>query len=263
MKTNLLKTLSLFILFCSCGSYVQVFDTKTENTKIEDDNYVFENDSVKITYDFWREKGLLSFSIYNKLNKPIYVDWKKSSYINKGIKRNYWEDSESTKTVGRTSGNASRNNSLMMAFTNSINVSSSETIKPEKITFIPPKSNYIRSQFFLLPITVFKVKKYPEIIAMEKLNSSNQSINIPTKSYSKADTPLLFRNFLTLSYTEGFDKEFYVDNEFYISSVKKVPESQFAGYRKNSNRYELDENGKRILFSPFQKGTSFYLKMQK
>jgi hypothetical protein len=273
MKHKLLTALFLLTIICGCGSYVQVIETKTENTNIEDDMYVYENDSIKITYDFWQEKGLLSFTIYNKLNRPVYVDWKKSSYINKGVKRNFWEDTESTKTLERHSGYSYRNSnltsrqsSLSSSFTNSINTSSSETVKPEKITFIPPKSNYTRSQFFLLPIPFLKIKNYPNIKEMPKLNNEEKTVEYQEKDFNKDDTPLIFRNFLTLSYSENFDNEFYVDNEFYISNVIKVETTQFQGYmrntKKNGGLYELDENGRRIIISPFQKGTSFYLKME-
>lgn len=266
MKHKLSTALFLLTILSGCGSYVQVIETKTENTKIEDDMYVYENDSIKITYDFWQEKGLLSFTIYNKLNRPVYVDWKKSSYINKGVKRNFWEDTESTKTLEKRSGYSYRQSSLTSSFTNSINTSSSETVKPEKITFIPPKSNYTRSQFFLLPIPFLKIKNYPNIKEMPKLNSENKIVKYQEKDFRKDETPLVFRNFLSLSYSENFDKEFYVDNEFYISKVIKVEKTQFETYKRNTNKnggfYELDENGRRIIISPFQKGTSFYLKME-
>jgi hypothetical protein len=267
MKHKLLTSLLALTILTSCGSYVQVFETKTENTKIENDHYVYENDSIRITYDFWQDKGLLSFAIFNKLNKPVYVDWKKSSYINNGIKRNFWEDTESTKTIGKAYGSSSRLTKSTLSFTNSVNVSSSETVKPEKITFIPPKSNYIRSQFFILPIPFLKVKNYPGKGEMLRIGSDSKSFTYQEKVFSKNETPLLFRNFLSLSYSENFEKEFYVDNEFFISKVIKVEKTQFETFKKNTEKrggfYELDENGRRIILSPFYSQTSFFIKLEK
>jgi hypothetical protein len=265
MKHKILKVLFLTSLFYGCGSYVQVIETKTENTKIEENMYVYENDSILVIYDFWHDKGLLNFSIYNKLNKPMYVDWKKSSYINNGVKRNFWEDIEISKSIENRSGYSYGGKKSLIAYTNSVNVSSSETIKPEKITFIPPKSNYLRSQFFLMPISFIKVKNYPIIKEMPKLNNENKVVKYNEKEFNKNNTPLIFRNFLTLSYSENFSSEFYVDNEFYISKVIKVDKNQFEGYKKSTNNklYEVDENGRRIIISPFQKSTSFYIKMKK
>lgn len=264
MKKRFLTIIFTVILITSCGSYVQVFETKTANTKIENDSYTFENDSIKITYDFWADKGLISFSIYNKLNKPVYVDWKKSSYINNSVKRNYWEDTESTKTVQRNVGNSFKPIRNGLSYYNSVNISSSETTKPEKITFIPPKSNYIRSQFFILPFPFLKVKDYRSV-QIPQINNQNKQTTVFEKEFNLNDTPLIFRNFVTFSYSENFQKEFYVDNEFFISKVTKVPENQFGGYKRkpNSNFYQLDENGKKIVLSPFEKGTSFYIRFDK
>lgn len=215
MKKRFFAALLMIILISSCGSYVQVFEAKTTNTQIENDKYIFENDSIKITYNLWKDKGLLSFSIYNKLNKPIYVDWKKSSYINNSIKRNYWEDTESTKSVEKKVGSNYRTSSRIdNSHSNSTSISSSETTKPEKITFIPPKSNYIRSQFFILPIKTLRVKSYNSV-QIPRIDNDKKNVTISEKVFDEKSTPLVFRNFVTFSYTENFAKEFYVDNEFF------------------------------------------------
>ena len=91
-KIFILIAISLIIL--SCSKNIQVYDTATTNTKLENDYWVFENDSIKLTYDFWRERGIMSFSLYNKEDKPIYVDWKNSSFIHNSNKLNYWVDEE-------------------------------------------------------------------------------------------------------------------------------------------------------------------------
>ncbi|CAN5387242.1 hypothetical protein BH09BAC1_BH09BAC1_10260 [soil metagenome] len=63
-------------------------------------SYVYQNDSIAIIYSFWAEKGVLAFGIYNKLDRPIYFDWKKCSFVSNDIKLNYW-DGKST-VVGVT-----------------------------------------------------------------------------------------------------------------------------------------------------------------
>jgi hypothetical protein len=248
----------------SCGGYVQVFETTSENKNLKVDNkYVYENDSIKITYNFWEDKGIMSFSIYNKLNKPLYIDWKKSSYVNNSVKLNYWEDIEISKSYERTAGVTYRSNSNNRFYiSNYGGVTNSITSKPEKITFIPPKSNYIRSQFNILPISQLKIKNYTTI-QIENLNKKGISDEILEKKLSKSETPLIFRNFITFSFTENFDNEFYVDNEFYISTVLKMKKSQFENflYLNGSNFYEKDENGRPIRVNPYKKESSFYIKI--
>ena len=83
----------ILILLTGCTkSFIQIFDTSTRNCKSQNGFFVFENDTLKITYSFWASKGVMSFAVYNKLNKPIYVDWKNSSFIQNDNKMDYWVD---------------------------------------------------------------------------------------------------------------------------------------------------------------------------
>src|SRR4051812_46103003 len=87
----------LFVITSCSTRYIQVFETKSTNIKMSDDSWSFENDTVKIDYDFWTEHGVMSFAVFNKLKIPIYIDWKKSSFIVNDRKLDYWID------VSRTS----------------------------------------------------------------------------------------------------------------------------------------------------------------
>jgi len=73
--SSVMKTLFLFfstLLFYSCnGSFIQIFETNVVGLQRENENWVFENDTVRIVYGFWYKSGILSFSILNKLNVPI------------------------------------------------------------------------------------------------------------------------------------------------------------------------------------------------
>lgn len=243
----LLVTLSLF----SCKSNVQVFETKANNVQTIDDRYVYENDSLKITYNLWKEKGLMQFEIYNKLNVPLYIDWRKSSYIDNNVKLNYWEDVEHT-------------NSLYLgyyynsAFTGrrSAGVSNATKTKDERITFIPPKAKYSRSQFYIIPKSFIKLDKNGLSIDVPLREDSKKTTRVLYKEYSKAETPRVFRNFLTFSLTEDFIKEFYVDNEFYISKILEMDKNNFYG---NAPRYTRPHYGQEIL--PYRDSRYFYINL--
>lgn len=244
--------LVILAILTSCKSLVQVVETKTTNTEIIDQEYVFENDSVKVTYNFWSRKGSLKFTVFNKMEKPLYISWKKSSYINNTIKRNYWEDEEKSVSDSYTRYNFDKSSERKIT----------NTIKPEKITFIPPKSNFIKNQFFISPM-VFKFN-YSNIRRTESLIRNNKTIEVKEKTYEKSNTPLFFRNFLSLSYSENFNKEFYVDNEFYISKVIELNSKDFSAYARDPNRPNFsrtNEFGERIVFSPYKSGTKFYIRV--
>lgn len=246
--------LAFLAILSSCKNMVQVMETRTTNTNIVDNEYVFENDSIKITYNFWREYGALKFTVYNKLSTPLYIDWKKSSYINNTVKRNYWEDEE----------NSVSDTYSLYGYSKSVGVSKTKSIKPEKITFIPPKSNFIKEQFFLLPDSEFNVKYEIKNETVSKLREG-KIIEIKEKSFSKSESPLLFRNFLTLSFSEDFDSEFYIDNEFYLSKIFEIDSRDFTTYARdpvNKSFYKRDEFGRKILLSPYYSGASFYIRLK-
>lgn len=73
---------------------------------------------------------------------------------------------------------------------------------------------------------------------------------------------------MTFSLTENFEKEFYVDNEFYISNIKEMDRSHFEYPKidesnKNVTIYLRDEYGNIINFTDFKKENSFYLYIPK
>ena len=269
MKKTILIGLTVFLIY-GCKSYVQVFDTKGTNVNIENEFYVFENDSLKITYSFWTQKGLMTFAIFNKLDKPLYIDWKKSSYIDNSVKLNYWIDEEKKKSL-EYYGSYYYDGPLLKpgyAISNTGGVSVSSTVKVERITFIPPSSNYYRSQFYILPINFFKLDTKTPFKEVPRNDKPKKKTKVYEKSYSKENSPLVFRNFLSFSFSENFENEFYVDNEFYISDIKEMDKRHFE-YNKRDESVKLgkfyltDENGNILKFSDFKKESSFYLYIPK
>ena len=266
MKTTIIILLTLIFFSCS-SSYVQIFETTCRNELIQnEENFTYENDSVKITYSFWENKGRMSFVVYNKLKNPLYIDWKKSSYISNTLKINYWDDVTTTNSVETIQTFGVANNLLSIRnyyISNSIGISSSASSKPERITFIPPNSNYYRTQFSLLPIKELKVKDY-QSIQKQSITNKSKTVKAFEKSVSKENSPLIFRNFITLSYNENFTNEFYVDNEFYVSKIMKVNSNQFEtmARKENSSFVQRDENGRLIKINPYKDEKSFYIRIR-
>jgi hypothetical protein len=238
------------VIAFGCKSYVQVLNTKSTNVKVENDLYVFENDSLKITYSFWNEKGILSFAIYNKLDKPLYIDWKKSSYIDNSVKLNYWVEEEKIKTTDAYGSYYYDGPILMPGFAvaSTVGISSSSRVKVERITFIPPKSNYYRSQFYIFPNLALELSTQAPYKVVSRNDKPKKKTKIYEEYYSIDNTPLTFRNFLTFSISEDFKNEFYIDNGFYISGVMEMDERNF----------QYIEKGSLVMVSKFVNGSSFY-----
>ena len=238
-----------------CKSYVQVYETKhKKNISIIDNKYVFENDTLKITYNFWNEKGLMRFTIYNKLDVPLYIDWKKSSYIDNSVKLNYWEDVESS-LMSHSSYYYSGYYGNYSNYSTSKGSSRTTKTKEERITFIPPKSNYSRAQYYILPNRLFGINESSKEVPLN--GNSKKKTKLYEKEFNNKNTPLIYRNFLTSSLTEDFESEFYIDNEFYISKVIEMDSKHFYGDEPRYTRTESKVN------AYFEDNRNFYIDLGK
>lgn len=262
MKTLLILFLST-ILLSACKNYVQVFNTNSSISLEDEGTYVYENDSLKITYSFWKENGLMTFSVYNKLDKPIYVDWRRSSYIDNSVKLDYWKDEEQSTTLSLYETYSYNGPILKPGYI--VGTSQTSTVKEERITFIPPQSYYYRSQFYLLPIDFFELDTKTDFNEVPRNDNPNKNTKVYKATFSKESSPLVFRNFLTFSLSEDFKTEFYVDNEFYINEILEMDQRHFEKFKlddsKNGKWYVRDEEGNPIKVSSFHKHSSFYIRV--
>lgn len=182
--------------------------------------FVVQNDTLIISYDFWCPRGVMAFSITNKLNVPIYVDWRKSSLILNSKKLDYWIDTETKGTAGVYG---------TYLFNTPGFLSTSVVIRPERITFIPPNAIVTYARFVLWP---------------NKL-SENENIFFGSQGeyfYDKLNTPLNFTNFLTYSTTESFEKESYINSHFYVSNITIMNKNKFWGSGRDIYNTEQSPN---------------------
>lgn len=257
-ETDLIFNIIFNTIVRCTKSYIQIFDTNGLNSKLSDGFWVFETDTIKGTYSFWASQGVMSFSIYNKMDAPIYIDWKNSSFIYNSNKLNYWIDEQHSKLVSYYGGYYYNGPLLMPGFTitEGVKASMSTTTRPERVTFIPPRSYYNRSQFYLMPIDYFKFDNN----AMEKkivprFDKPQKNTTIYELNYGYVNTPLKFRNFITVSFSENTSNYFFIDNEFYLSSVKEL---EYWYYRGNRIK---GKDGKIDYTKPYKKMHSFYIKI--
>ena len=73
MKKSIIKTVLTVIIglsFSSCKSYYyQVYEVNSNNSKLQDNSLVYENEDCKVIYNLWSSNGELKFAIMNKTDK--------------------------------------------------------------------------------------------------------------------------------------------------------------------------------------------------
>lgn len=228
-----MKVFYALLLACtlfSCAKSTIIYQTKPlpGSNIIEENNfYIFENDTVKITYSFWGENGYLSYTFYNKLNIPIYIDWKKCAFIRNGGKHDYWRDE--VKGVINTKGVNYKlffgsNYNLLQSGSVSASTSNSDEVKPERVIFLSPKSSFTRiDAFHILLGNGAKVTGAISTIKSDK----GKDVDMTYLDYDQSNTPVIFRNFMSISTTENFEKEYYIDNGFYVDKKVQVNNKYF------------------------------------
>ncbi len=278
--TKITKTLALFVLIAflaSCTKYVRLIETEglTGVVKTADKSLVFENDSIKVTYFFWTDRGMMSFSVYNKLNTPIYVDWKRSGYMINGAKYNYYEQKAESENMLLANYQSGQKEALYSQKTT--------TLYDERISFIPPRAYVVNPKAYMLMRDDYLVMNYStkgskaRIEAVDlrrdktatqakvaKTNSSGGTTTVYEKTFGEGDTPLAFRNYVTYSTSEKIETENRIDNSFYVNKISEMSEKQFHG--KSTSGKVIVKVGKKSKVSnvaiydfPYRSGNSFYI----
>ena len=221
--------LPVIVLLVGCATFTQIVYVSPSNTKAvrtEESYYVYENDTIQVVYYFWDSKGAMSFMIQNKLNIPIYIDWKKSSFIDRSEKLDYYFDKtvSNSASVGTAAQYLYKNplnwSSFYQPFILSAAVSSSTVVKEERITFIPPKARIVKGMYKIIPSTShFNVSG---AVRKEITLSNGNKIPVLVQNTERDSSAVIFRNFITYSTKESFDSESYIDNEFFVSKVLTV-----------------------------------------
>lgn len=242
--------------------YVQLYETESTNTTKTKQCYVYDNDTLRIDYAFWADGGTVAFRIANKTNKPIYVNWFRSSFISNSLRYQYWNDKAQTQV--NFNAVSSRN---VAGFPDIVGYSGDATIahiKPEKISFIPPHSyilklgSYIKTEAYKDWGTQFTKTVEP------RHDLPKYQTTVYSKHFDKQTTPLDFRNFLTLSFNEDFTGEFYIDNDFYVKSVTVMDKHHFWDDVPNPNDQHQDWRDFRNPYysvTRYHDPTGFYLKI--
>ena len=202
--------LSLVILSsCMRYQYATVSSPLKQNLKHE---FVHENDSIQVVYNFHGAGGPIKISVYNKLDTPIFVNWRMSSLIVDGLSRSY-KDNVST-MQGNASGTALDWGS---GFSTTNSAFSGMVSHDEEVSFIPPgrfvtaTPAALKSGFFASPPNIKPARK---VIRTVSGNSTGRSY-----LYASENSPLQYQSYLTYSADVNFSSIATVEDSFWVSEL--------------------------------------------
>ncbi|MCT4588242.1 MAG: hypothetical protein N4A71_10500 [Carboxylicivirga sp.] len=219
MKKLYLNLAILFsiVLFSSCSSY-QFATLKSDLEQPFSDGFIYENDTIQLHYAFNGLNCPLQLSIYNKLNQPIYIDYNRSSLIINGetfplnpetssINVNYSETetelNHHSYTDGHSSGSITHN---------------------DRRGFIPPQSLLKLDNVNIC--NGFMETKLGSGDDQRTLVAENgQSYNVKAYDFTRENSPLLFRSFVSYKANSKEDWK-YIDSNFWVSSIYQTVDTR-------------------------------------
>lgn len=216
MKKIILPYIILSMLLCSCSStyyYATLGSTDPRLEKVENGDFLYQNDSLWIAHCFSGEDAPIQITVFNKLDVPLYVDWGRSALILNDIAYAYsdgatthFEESESTSYdwwFGST-----QTNTITMA----------TTVLPQNISFIPPQT-MISHQALRLSAQFDEINK--KSYTKGRLATKNgETVEIQRINYDYENSPLHFDSFITV-YTSPQKPQAY-QSDFYATHLIKT-----------------------------------------
>jgi hypothetical protein len=233
---------------------MQLVTLKSSTKLLTDNNLVYSDSLVRITYNFYSPNGQLKFRIFNNYSKPIYIDWKNSMYIaSSNNRQSYWSDKSTFK--GSTQATD-------IAWTSWLSTNSGtiqgDIMKPERITFLPPGTEVEVSKYHISNGEKLEMPIKNETLK-EKINwkKSEKLVEIKHTSFDIDNTPLNFRNYLTISLSEDVKEPIHYDFGFWISELQEMNAKQLVGdflYQTNMDSVDMNSN-----YHPYKMPNRFFI----
>jgi len=231
MKRLLTILIIAITAFSSCKStyYYSILDTKDDFVeKVDNGDFLFENDSLWIAYCFKGESAPIQITVFNKSDKPLYIDWNRSVFIINDLAVSY--AGQNIDFEGYSTGST-----YTWGYGGQYDGSYSGSVKiHENMSFIPPKTMVSRKTLNIeIGFENLNKRNYKTQIMA---NKKEETFRIQRAHFTENNTPLEFRSYLTL-FSEP-DKPMYFEQQFYISDLIKT-----KNIKPNTLPYGLADRG--------------------
>ncbi|WP_207513199.1 hypothetical protein [Longitalea luteola] len=213
----MIRTLPLLALFpfCISCSYYQYSTVSSDRlTKNDKNEFVLENDTLRLVYNFCGRNAPVNITIQNKLQVPVYIDWQRSALVLNDKTVTYAPNE--LKIDGSYRG-GSYNFGRSGYGVNSGHIQASASLPPT-VDFIPPTAFLTKNPLVItnryidsIPETAFKRTKYAPVEGL--------SVTVNRAAFTKETSPLRFRSFLTYMVGEPTARPQSIEHSFYVSEM--------------------------------------------
>ena len=205
----------ILLFFNSCASYRYYTINSAGVTQNDKHEFVIENDSLRLVYNFNGFNAPVNITIKNKLSVPVYIDWQRSALIVNDQAISYVP--AEMRIDGGFYGSSYKYGNSSGYKTTSGQIQATASLPPS-VDFMPPQTYLTKSQLSIpnrfigqVPETAFYREKYK---VME-----GRTVFVKRANFTEATTPLRFRSYLTLMVGELTNKPLTLEHSFYISEL--------------------------------------------
>ena len=215
-------------LMCSCATpsmFYQLYKVYTDGLEQKNNQLTFENEHCVVSYDLWSQQGDMSFVLYNKTDKNMYVVMPQSFFIQNGMAYDYYTNSVNTsRRVAQVGGSATVANSYASAMGSSLFGSGKSATVAQSVT----AENTTTTKEMAVVCIPPRAKKYFKGFALVETahkDCDNYVLNYPKKAsdiitYSKDDSPWKFRNRIAYTFDPDSKNCKYIENELWVSYLQ-------------------------------------------
>lgn len=201
MNFRILSLLPVILLLFSCTRH-QYFTISSHLPQEENGSFLFENDTVKVSYSFTPD-GKIEIGITNKLNNLIYADWGKSAMVFESISLPYKSSNIDFDATSQTIE--------LIDGIETTDLRGTIYSQPSR-TYIPPKSK-ISKMFDKVPISYKNLKT----------TDLHERVNLPSgigKKYTfqESDSLNFYHSYIYLSDNDE-SKSYVLNHDFWVSEV--------------------------------------------
>jgi hypothetical protein len=212
-------------LLVSCGAYQVMTVSSREIPQNKLGEFVVENDSLVLSYNFNGQNGPITMTIKNKLQQPLYIDWKRSALIINERAISYSPGTMAIEgTLGATSQHWNWPYDPAPTTTTTGRLSATAQLPPD-IEFLPPQT-YVTKK--LIGITnqglsnlhdsMFSKKKVPLMLG----ESYETYETIKLANFTAETSPLAFRSYLTVMVGDTLPRPIVYQHNFYVSELVQM-----------------------------------------
>lgn len=218
---NIVYSLFISLIFTSCSSTYFLSTLNTTDSrmdKVDNGDFLTENDSLWIAYCFNGQNAPIQITVFNKLSKPLYIDWQRSALIINNVAYNYMGNK--LNYVGTTNGDFFVDNTPTLFGIEGQFLGESTGLAglPETVSIIPPGTMISHKPLRLTNLNFEHInkKRYHNFLMIDK---NDESVKVKRIDFPESDSPLRFSSYLTI-YSDPSNLQYYKQN-FYMESLIK------------------------------------------